>query len=544
MKTKYLLVGIGSLFFSVFTVLYVFLVFVTNNVAVFYFLVINIDIGILLIGIGCLKIYNQQKSYLLRGIFIFSLISGSYNLILLFLRQKLFIIPTYMNYFILFLSDVLLSVFFILLGTILITQRQNLKYPKLALGSGLATLSYCCIYFFYAIAIYIANLNYLSAMMNSATLDIILIMNPKYAYDWDYILWADFVMILSFFLVISLDSTSSLIISSLFFAYLPLASAMARNGILFFIEFRKENDQSVTIKKDQSLVKLVKEPTSEVKIEKPIGLAGIGVKRGGEVQGGRYIYKIKLENNSQYNIMNINFQIISYPQESIILMGNKFREISKLDPGGIVSPTFEFQPTRDCITGIIHSAVTFIDLFNNPHTIHVQPHKISIVCGLLKPKSIDINEFTKICEDLLNYEKVGEEINIPYNPKLIFEKLKVLLPEQNFMFVTRPETKILGDTFFGEINGFAEGKFNKKCVGIKITITGKTGENNSIGMIEGFAQDQAMLPSLISELSEKIIHWNCKKCNGPLDKDDVEKLLQNKVINCKYCGISITKLSV
>ncbi len=266
------------------------------------------------------------------------------------------------------------------------------------------------------------------------------------------------------------------------------------------------------------------------------------LKRGGEIQGGKYIFKIKVENNSSFNITDLNFQIISYPRDSINLIGDKFREISKLNAGGLVSPTFEFQPTSDCIVGTIHSTVSYIDHSNNLHTEKVQPHEISIVCGLLQPRKIDVNEFIKVCQELLDYEKVGEEIKIPYNSKLIFEKLKVLLPDQNFMFVTNPESKLIGDTFFGEINGFAEGKFNKKCVGLKITITGNTNQNSSIGMIEVFAQDRSMLPSLISELSERIIYWYCKRCKGPLEMEDVEKLLRNELIKCRYCDHVMSKL--
>lgn len=77
----------------------------------------------------------------------------------------------------------------------------------------------------------------------------------------------------------------------------------------------------------------------------------------------------------------MNFQIISYPKDNIKLIGEKIREISKLDAKGLVSPTFEFQPIKDCITGIIHSTVTYIDHLNKPHTISVEPHEISLVCG-------------------------------------------------------------------------------------------------------------------------------------------------------------------
>ncbi|MHA1299818.1 MAG: hypothetical protein ACTSO9_10315 [Candidatus Helarchaeota archaeon] len=282
--------------------------------------------------------------------------------------------------------------------------------------------------------------------------------------------------------------------------------------------------------------------SSIIKTSTTVTTPEIKVKRGGQIQGSKFIFKLKVENHTPYNITNVSFQILSYPQESITLIGEKYREISKLDAGGFISPTFEFTPTKDCISGTIHSVISFIDHLNGPQIEKVRPYVISIVCGLLQPKEISIGAFTEICHNLIDYSKAGEEIPIPYNPKLIFEKLKFLLPKQNFQFVTPPDSKVIGDTFLGELNGFAEGKFNKKCVGLKIIITGNQQGNNCIGMIEGYAQDRAILPSLISELGQKMKYWNCEKCNGPLSKEDVEQLFQNRVIECRFCGNVISKM--
>ena len=77
---------------------------------------------------------------------------------------------------------------------------------------------------------------------------------------------------------------------------------------------------------------------------------------------------------------------------------------------------------------------------------------------------------------------------------------------------------------------------------MKITITGEKNGYSSVGMIEVFGQDRSMLPPLISELSKKIIIWNCLNCNAPLEKEDIEKLLKNQIVECRYCGHSISKL--
>ena len=79
-------------------------------------------------------------------------------------------------------------------------------------------------------------------------------------------------------------------------------------------------------------------------------------------------------------------------------------------------------------------------------------------------------------------------------------------------------------------------------MGLSITITGEESGYNCVAMIEAFGQERSMLPPLISELSRKIIIWECRNCDAPLEKEDVEKLLRNEVIKCPYCGYSISKL--
>ncbi|MFX0138976.1 MAG: WD40 repeat domain-containing protein, partial [Candidatus Hodarchaeota archaeon] len=220
----------------------------------------------------------------------------------------------------------------------------------------------------------------------------------------------------------------------------------AENYGLIELEKKLKNVYSNTNKEISRISRMSKITTSQKlpvepkKMEEP----KVNVYRGGEIQGGKYIFKIKVQNNTKFNITDLIFQVISFPEDSTKLVGESSRKISKLSGKGLVSPSFEFLPTRDCITGTIHSTVTYIDHLNQPHTITTEPFTISIICGLLRPKQIKIDEFYKIIEELLDFEKTGEEITIPYNSKLIFNKLKILLPEQNFWMVTKPKEQIVG----------------------------------------------------------------------------------------------------
>ena len=262
----------------------------------------------------------------------------------------------------------------------------------------------------------------------------------------------------------------------------------------------------------------------EISNEKKEDTKPITIYRGGIIKGGKYLYKVKVENKSESVITDLNVIVNSYPKDSLKLIGSRIRDINKVGINGMVSPTFEFKPTSDCVKGTIKATVTYNDYQDNLQTLKVEPHEIAMVCGLLQPRKISMGEFTRIVQELLDFERTGDEIKIPYNPKLIFEKLKVLLPDQNFEFVMKPEEKVIGDVFIGELKGFAEGKFSKKQVALTITITGNKNDSKCVGKIEGFCQDPAMLVPLINEMGESID----EKIDEPLDCTKIIRLVQEK----------------
>ncbi len=267
-----------------------------------------------------------------------------------------------------------------------------------------------------------------------------------------------------------------------------------------------------------------------------LSIKGINILRGGEIMGGKSVFKIKIDNKTNYIINDVVFQLVSYPSDCLQLVGSETRKITKISIDGFVSPSFEFQPTKDCVKGKIHASLSYLDHQDQLHVSKIEPHEILMVCGLLTPKKIDGNTFMKITEKILDFEKAGEDVTIPFNAKLLFQKLKVLLPDHNFEFVIHPEEKIIGSTFIGEFKGFAEGKFSKKEVGIKITVTGNVDQQSSIAKIESFCQDAGMLSPLIYELGnsmkEKIEDSNECVMVLELAKDkgwiNVEELVRKK----------------
>ncbi len=276
----------------------------------------------------------------------------------------------------------------------------------------------------------------------------------------------------------------------------------------------------------------------------------VRVLRGGQIEGGEYVFKIKVINNGKYNITDVNIYIHSYPEESLILSridGHsesppdraKFSKISK--GGGFVSPSFIFKPNKDCIRGTIHSFINFINEEDQIETINVEPHDIRMICGLLKPKIVSNEEFENLTNDLLTFKRNDEEFTIPSGAEELYHKLSSLLKTKNFAIIDAKSQEIEGK-FFGTIKGFAEGSFNKRSVGLKLTLKGNQNEQESVLKVNIFAEDEDMTPSIMSEFENAVNPQCCPECEDNLPLELVRKLVKGLTIYCESCGSKLLEI--
>jgi len=277
----------------------------------------------------------------------------------------------------------------------------------------------------------------------------------------------------------------------------------------------------------------------------------VRVLRGGQIEGGEYVFKIKVINNGKYNITDVNIYILSYPEESLTLSRIdshpesspdrvKFHKISK--GGGFVSPSFIFKPSKDCIKGTIHSFINFITEEDQIETINVEPHEIRMICGLLKPKVVSNEEFENLTKDLLTFKRNDEEFTIPCKAEELYQKLYSLLKAKNFAIVDEEKQESEGK-FIGTIKGFAEGSFNKRAVGLKLTLTGNINEQESVLKVDIFAEDEDMSPSIMSEFESAVNPQCCPECEDNLPLELVRKLIRGLTIFCESCGSKLLEVS-
>ncbi|MHA1681792.1 MAG: hypothetical protein ACTSUE_12350 [Promethearchaeota archaeon] len=276
-------------------------------------------------------------------------------------------------------------------------------------------------------------------------------------------------------------------------------------------------------------------------------VADVKVLRGGQVEGSEYIFKVKVVNEGRYNITDVTIHIISYPDESLVLdrvEGHKSSEpervkIRKITRGGFVSPSFIFRPKKDCVKGTIHAIVSFINEEDEVETVTVKPHEIRMICGLLRPKSLEKEEFDALAKDVISFHRIGEEITINQETEDVFNNFLEILKEKHFEIIDL-EKEVIEQKFFGIIKGFAEGSFSKNQVGIQLNLTGKEGSRRSTLRVDLYTQDRDMGAPILSELEESIKETRCPNCNDVLAPGLIKGIMDGDTVYCEFCGADLS----
>jgi len=315
----------------------------------------------------------------------------------------------------------------------------------------------------------------------------------------------------------------------------------------FVYDIPPDHAKAMQIAYDEIRADLTKPPVEAPAVEPPVTLeaeaepiisaeSGVKVLRGCEIVGGKFDYKVKVENNSGYVITNVTVSIVAYPLDCLELAGENVKTISRIEVGGFRSPQFTLYPSKDCVQGKIVATVSYIDFLDQLHTISVEPYLIRSVCDLLQPLMKTSKDFDLI---LTSLEKTQQEQSLDWNAQVLFTKAEKILPTKNF-HVIDTEEHILAGEFIGTIRGYAEGKYTKNKVAVVIMITGPENGRHSIIKVEALGEDISMLPTTIDELADTMDSWVCLRCGAPLDPEQVEEIGRRLPIRCKYCTHTLT----
>ena len=254
------------------------------------------------------------------------------------------------------------------------------------------------------------------------------------------------------------------------------------------------------------------------------------------VNENRIIYGVMISNESNQTVTDIHYSIISYPIESLSIDGAEKFFKEKLLSKESIDHTFEFQPTKDCVSGDIVGVLSFIDAEGVPHSITSTPCSVLVVCDLLTPLIIKSEDFEQIINEMDSGEITLRVTD--WTPEEMTKKSLEVLKNSNFAEIAN-QSSDAGDYSETRISGSGIGKYTKKSIALVLTITGVPAEKGTTCQIRVASEDKAMLVSALDEIYQKLAAWRCSVCGVGLSLQNVDKLKAGVSISCETCGAVI-----
>jgi hypothetical protein len=262
----------------------------------------------------------------------------------------------------------------------------------------------------------------------------------------------------------------------------------------------------------------------------------ISLQRGGEFVGNRMRFKVKVANNTKNVFTDLVVSVLSYPQDSLKLESEQSKTLSKLEPGGFRSPTFDFLPTLDCVKGNIIATVSYLDSAGEAHSLTTKPYTIRAVCDLLQPETIPPDSFEEKLTELTHGDMTVQVDD--WSPSEMFSKAVQVLESSNFAEINSTEESEDG-IFIAKVSGWAVGKYTGKNLALEITITGKSGVKGATCVVRVSGEDNAMIIPAIDEVSLKLAAWLCPLCGGKLSTTLIDALKSGRSVECPFCSVTV-----
>ena len=225
----------------------------------------------------------------------------------------------------------------------------------------------------------------------------------------------------------------------------------------------------------------------------------IEILRGGDwkVEGSQslFYYKVKVKNNSQFVITNIQIILTSIPR-GLIAQLDKYA-INNLKPGSFESPTFKLNAQESCVGDTVEGIITYTDPIGKQQTIQINPFEICYVCNLLTPKPISKRDFDRKV-DFMEEKKLVVDSHL--NLTDLESKIEQIVKNCNFALLQ--DVKGSQDEGFVKIEAFAEGLYDKQDVALSVAIQ-KIGEGSKL-VIKAMSDRSEKVTDLLRDFSVKL----------------------------------------
>lgn len=125
-----------------------------------------------------------------------------------------------------------------------------------------------------------------------------------------------------------------------------------------------------------------------------------------------FCYKVKVTNNSQFTISNIEILLVSFPQT--LEIGSHSRKIEILNPNSFIEIIFKFKAKQICFGGdLIEVLCSYIDHLGHPQSIQIEPWIVDYNAKLITPeKLLEVKESEFEVEPKIKYRRSNQSIEL------------------------------------------------------------------------------------------------------------------------------------
>ena len=219
------------------------------------------------------------------------------------------------------------------------------------------------------------------------------------------------------------------------------------------------------------------------------------IKSAVQYKGANILYKIKVENNSDEPMGDINVGL--FVPDVFHLKEDK-KNIAMLQPGEAKTATFMIRPTGECGNCIISGNIRYYDYLQKKHVqMDLSDKMVHIVCPVLRVKEMNESGWRLSISSMMVAEEDTKDLEIP--AENLFDIATRILKDMN-MFMIEPEIISTQQLFTGVARFYAEGVAGMKYAA-HIEVVGK---RKSRLIVKAWAEKEEALTGFYHKILEEI----------------------------------------
>ncbi len=215
---------------------------------------------------------------------------------------------------------------------------------------------------------------------------------------------------------------------------------------------------------------------------------------------GEMEFSLSVTNGSDSPLSDVTIALLSYPTDSIILLDDPTRKVSRIKVGETYEIVYRFSIDKECIEGEFISSVTFFDKEGELIAAKAGNRFIRSFFDQLDPLEITVDEFLDMKQSLFEWSR---EHTIEASSDNVVQFLVDYITKINF-YPYHFDSSKKKDVCMGVVAGMARGRFSGIKVGLTATSVGEENKNLSKLRIDVYSDDSEVLQAAASELFERV----------------------------------------